>query len=56
MDQGARDANESMFRSGIENNNKAVNKKLDRIIDLLEKLVAASSQPEKLETRTSNDK
>ena len=49
MDQGARDANESMF-------NEAVNKKLDRIIDLLEKLVAASSQPEKLETRTSNDK
>jgi len=41
MDQGARDANESMF-------NEAVNKKLDRIIELLEKLIAASSQPKKL--------
>jgi len=49
MDQGARDANELMFH-------EAVNKKLDRIIDLLEKLIAASSQPEKLETRISNDK
>ena len=42
MDQGARDANESMF-------NEAVNKKLDRIIELLERFVAASSQPKKLE-------
>ena len=56
MDQGARDANESMFRAGISNNNEAVNKKLDRIIELLESLVAASSQPEKLETRILNDK
>lgn len=56
MDQGARDANESMFRSRISNNNEAVNKKLDRVIELLEKLIAASSQPKKLETRISNDK
>ena len=42
MDQGARDANESMF-------NEAVNKKLDRIIDLLESFVAAFSQLEKLD-------
>ena len=53
MDQGAREKNESMFRAGIENNNEAVNKKLDRIIDLLENLIAASSHPEKLETLSS---
>ena len=48
MNKGAKEANESMFRARIENNNEAVNKKLDRIIELLERFVAASSRSERL--------